>query len=622
MVGRTLAHYILIEKLGAGGMGVVYRARDTQLEREVALKIVGEKDRIDEQAQARLMREARTASALNHANICTIYGAGVAEGVTYIAMELVEGQSLDSIVAAGPLPVDLVVRYAIAIAEALAHAHERGVVHRDLKCANVMITPDGHLKVLDFGLAKRVTVEVHDATRTVTQAGMLMGTPLYMAPEILQGQPAGPPADLWALGVILYRALAGAFPFAGFAREEPAPLPAHVPRRLVAVVRRLLAGKAAERFPSAAALRDALHPPVPRPRARWPWIAALLVLFLAFAAMWSRLRTPAPTYRASPNRQANEYYERAIQLFGPASARAEPDQMARMLERALEADPKFAAARALHAWSLIMLLWGGFSNDAGLLYTAEAGARRALLDDPGCGQAFADLAVVHLLQGRKELFPGEMERAKKAGMPVAQAWGIVYHHLNGDYEVAIAQAREVIARAPLQWPPHLYLGDLLREQGDTAGAIGEQSKILEQEADNGAAIGALAQVYLDKGELAHARQTLDRAGNRQRKGYRIRIVWALLLAAESRRDEALREMDAGLQTYSGAHVFMPLKAAEFYAVMGDHSRALDWLDRAVRMGDDREAWLRRDPHLAAVRGDPRFEQMLASVSYRRRHRTP
>jgi tetratricopeptide (TPR) repeat protein len=197
---------------------------------------------------------------------------------------------------------------------------------------------------------------------------------------------------------------------------------------------------------------------------------------------------------------------------------------------------------------------------------------------------------------------------------------VVYHHINGDHDRAIQQAREVIARAPLNWPVHLYLGDLLREQGDTAGAVSEQSRILEQESTNLAALGALAQAFLDTGDLRQARQVLERAGPGGHKGYRGRSVWALLLALEKKRDEARREMDADLESYSGAHVFGPLKAAEFYAVMGDSAKALEWLDRAVRMGDDREDWLRRDPHLASLRSHPRFEQMLASVAYRRKQR--
>src|SRR2546430_2650869 len=183
MVGSTVAHYLILERIGAGGMGVVYRSQDTQLGRPVALKVVRDDAQVDEKARARLLREARTASALNHPNICTIYEAGMAEGETYIAMELVEGQSLSAMIGADGLPVETAIRYAVQIADALAHAHERGVVHRDLKGANVVVTPEGRAKVLDFGLAKRAIVGPEEPTRTlepITEAGSVAGTVSYM----------------------------------------------------------------------------------------------------------------------------------------------------------------------------------------------------------------------------------------------------------------------------------------------------------------------------------------------------------------------------------------------------------------------------------------------------------
>ncbi len=223
-------------------MGVVYRALDTQLERAVALKVVGGQAQADENARARLLREARTASALSHPNICTIFQAGVADGETYIAMELVEGQPLSAMVPGDGLPVDRVIRYAVQIADALAHAHERGVVHRDLKSANVIITPEGRPKVLDFGLAKRVVeTKAGEATRTadpLTEAGTVAGTLNYMAPEVLRGEPADARSDLWALGVMLYQAVSGTLPFRGTTAFETTsailkdlapPLPAQVP---------------------------------------------------------------------------------------------------------------------------------------------------------------------------------------------------------------------------------------------------------------------------------------------------------------------------------------------------------------------------------------------------------
>lgn len=192
MTGKTLGHYRIIEQIGAGGMGVVYCAHDDRLDRHVAIKLLPIDSLSDPHARARLVREARTASRLNHPNICTIHEVGEADDQAYIAMELVEGRPLSARLANGPLPVDEVLRYGLQLADALAHAHERNVVHRDLKSANVMITPEGRAKVLDFGLAKRSSGEamVEAATLSqgsVTQPGALIGTLAYMAPEQLRG---------------------------------------------------------------------------------------------------------------------------------------------------------------------------------------------------------------------------------------------------------------------------------------------------------------------------------------------------------------------------------------------------------------------------------------------------
>ena len=219
MIGQTISHYEILEKLGEGGMGVVYRAHDESLDRDVALKILPPGSLSDPAARALLTREARTASQLNHANICTIYEVGEVEGQAYIAMELVAGQPLNARLAAGPLPAEHVLRYGLQLAEALRHAHERGVVHRDLKSANVMITAEGHAKVLDFGLAKRLSEnELDEATRsqaTLTAPGALVGTLAYMSPEQLRGRPADARSDIWALGVVLHEMAAGERPFQG-----------------------------------------------------------------------------------------------------------------------------------------------------------------------------------------------------------------------------------------------------------------------------------------------------------------------------------------------------------------------------------------------------------------------
>src|SRR5262245_34793870 len=271
MIGQTLGHYRIDAELGSGGMGVVYRAHDTTLGRTVAIKLVGDRFAGEPTARERLMREARTASALNHPHICTIYEVGEADGQVYVVMEHVEGQPLN----AGPsVPrtTETVVRYGIQIADALAHAHQRSIVHRDLKTANVMVTPEGRTKVLDFGLAKRLAGEdlADDTTRSndsLTEPGQIAGTLHYLAPEVLRGHPADKRADVWSLGVLLYELAAGDMPFRGKTRfevthailgQEPHPLPAGVPGPLRSVILRCLAKEPAQRYQGAGEVRAAL----------------------------------------------------------------------------------------------------------------------------------------------------------------------------------------------------------------------------------------------------------------------------------------------------------------------------------------------------------------------------
>lgn len=254
-------------------MGQVYRAHDDRLDRDVALKVLPEEALGDEKSRARLLREARSAAALNHPNICTIHEVGEADGYAFIAMEFIDGQSLDRLIPAGGFAPEQVLRYGFQIADAVAHAHERGVVHRDLKSANVVVARDGRPKVLDFGLAKRLSGEelAEASTRTeafTTEPGTVVGTLPYMAPEHLRGEPATACSDVWALGVMLYEMAAGVRPFKGKTAFElcsaifsqpPPPLPTKAPLELRAVVERCLAKEPGARYQRANEVRAALE---------------------------------------------------------------------------------------------------------------------------------------------------------------------------------------------------------------------------------------------------------------------------------------------------------------------------------------------------------------------------
>jgi serine/threonine protein kinase len=278
MIDQLLGHYRIISKIGEGGMGFVYRAHDEVLHRDVALKVLsktpegGDPSR-DDSSRERLLHEARAASSLSHPNICTIHEVGEFHGESYIVMEMVEGRSLASMIGNAGLPVESTLRFGLQIAGALAHSHDRSVVHQDLKSANVMVTSEGLIKVLDFGLARRLPRRVleDDETQIMSpsdSAGQIVGTPSYMAPEVLRGEPGDQRIDIWALGVILFEAASGQRPFHGrtnfetisaILHAQPASLPSHVPPGLLAIIQRCLAKDPAYRYQRAAEVRAALE---------------------------------------------------------------------------------------------------------------------------------------------------------------------------------------------------------------------------------------------------------------------------------------------------------------------------------------------------------------------------
>ena len=259
LTGRRLGAYQVHARIGAGGMGEVYRARDTKLGRDVAIKILPPHFTSDPERLARFEREARVLASLNHPHIGAIYGLEDADGVRALVLELVDGETLADRIARGPIPLNDTLTIARQIADALEAAHEKGIVHRDLKPANIKITPDGVVKVLDFGLAKMassdaVTVDLTQSpTLTVggTKEGVILGTATYMSPEQAKGRPADKRADVWAFGVVLYEMLTGRRAFEGetisevlakVIEREPdwTTLPASTPPRLRELLRRCL----------------------------------------------------------------------------------------------------------------------------------------------------------------------------------------------------------------------------------------------------------------------------------------------------------------------------------------------------------------------------------------------
>jgi eukaryotic-like serine/threonine-protein kinase len=326
MIGQTLDRYRIEAKLGEGGMGVVYKGFDTHLDRVVAIKVLAANRVSDPDRKQRFIQEAKAASSLNHPNIVTVHDVRSDLGVDFIVMEYAEGQTLDQIIAGRSLGFSQSLRYGVQIADALARAHEAGIVHRDLKPSNVIVTADGRLKVLDFGLAKLIepadrAAEGLTHTSPLTDAGMVVGTAAYMSPEQAEGRKIDGRSDIFSFGAVLYEMVTGRRAFTGASNlsvlakilnEDPPPprsLAASIPMEVERAILRCLRKEPARRYQTMADLKVALEdlvadstaaqPALTSPvrfsrRRLWEGFALIAVIAGAFIA-WQLSRTRVPT---------------------------------------------------------------------------------------------------------------------------------------------------------------------------------------------------------------------------------------------------------------------------------------------------------------------------------------
>jgi tetratricopeptide (TPR) repeat protein len=512
MIGRTISHYEIVSQIGAGGMGTVYRARDTLLGRPVAIKVLPAEAMKDESRQRRFLQEARAASALNHPNIITVYDVLHEDDVHAIVMELLEGQSLQARLDDGPLPPRQAVRIARQIADALAAAHAAGIIHRDLKPANVMFTERGVAKVLDFGIAKLDPMRAtdQDATHTgaLTMMGAVVGTAAYMSPEQARGEAVDGRSDIFSLGIVMYEMLSGKSPFAAstitgvlhkLIYEDPPDLAVFsldLPAGLAATVERALAKNAGERFQTmdsvAAVLEDIdvgrttveLRPPVFHDRAspsRGVLLVAAAVVVGGALTLWG---WQAGWFAAADDRlaadgnlagdlpaTADEAYRLGQRLLERYDKDGYVDRSIESFRRALDLRADYAAAHA----GLGLAYWRKYREvrDRMWLDYAHTNAARAVELAPQLTTGLVAAAYARIERGELDDAQKTIDEAlvlepRSADVLAARAHLRLQQRRAAD---ALASVRDARGIRPADWSLPLMEGVILLSTGAAAEAL-------------------------------------------------------------------------------------------------------------------------------------------------------
>jgi serine/threonine-protein kinase len=626
-----LAHFRIVSRLGAGGMGIVYRAWDEKLERNVALKILPTAFQSDPERRRRFLREARSAAAVPHPNIATVYEIGEAEDRIFIAMELVEGKTLRSRIAASRLSPAEALTIAIELLDALRVAHEKGVIHCDLKPDNIMIDVLGHVKVLDFGLAKLQkpgheatpsNLALAETTLSPTVQGHVIGTPGYMAPEQVDGAALDPRADLFAFGVILYEMLTGERPFSGrtglarliaVVRDRPTPLRerlSRIPTELDVVVERCLAKCRDDRYASAADALDVLRripldsrPAFPslrvrRPRARVAWAMALGLVVVPAALLGARavrlerppthmiasgsaesthaiglLDQPAPV---TSSIEAAAAYRRALMDVRDGVRRPEP-----ALTRAVQLDPEFAAA---HLRLSMTLLPPTSTSEYG-----EALRFRATLDP-------RDLEILRAEEPVAIGAPPDLAEAERRYAALHQA-------RPGDVEILMrlaairarrdpASARatfaELLALDPTVAGAELAAGDNAKELDDRGGALAHYKRCLDLSPMAARCLVRLAHLHALGGQCdVYAREVKRVLVLEPDDAYFWHDALNAALTTGASQDEVRAMIDGAARSQRGSpRTEKALLEGEVALWWGSMSEARDAFERAERLSSD------------------------------------
>ena len=636
MIGQTISHYRITEKLGGGGMGVVYGAEDTNLGRPVAIKFLPEDSFDDEAAAERFRREARAASALNHPHICTIHDLGEHGGVPFLAMERLEGRSLRDLLAERRLAAEEALRLGDQVADALSAAHARGIVHRDVKPENLFVTDRGDAKVLDFGLAKELTAAEDDETLTqLTREGSTVGTLTYMSPEQILGGVVNSRSDIFSLGVVLYEMLAGAHPFRrghqmqtvdAILHQAPPPLRASsdLPGRVAEVVERMLAKNPDDRYQSLEEVRADLGAHRPRyergkgvKRPAHIGIALVLVGLLALFG-WLGRRGDAPgavsSDRASPGVSSDS-------LLGEV----EPNSIAVLPFRNLSPDPE----NAFFADGMTEELTSRLSRLGDLTVVASSSVMRyhdSSLTPAAVGE---ELRVASVLDGSVRR-AGDDVRITGQLIDVASQqnlWSNTYQRrLEDIFRVQSEVAEEIVAALELELEPD-EAAVLTRQPTGNLSAYdlflrGVHYADRGRKDDNELAIGFFDRAIAEAPDFALAFAARSRAYERRASLYGFPRRWLDAALEDAERAVDLDPTLPDAQTALARALFSKglleasleanLRAVELEPNNQSAARSLGWLYSEMGQPDEALRWYKR-----AVRLDPAnaFRYALVGLGY-------
>jgi serine/threonine protein kinase/lipopolysaccharide biosynthesis regulator YciM len=609
MIGRTLAHYRVTEKLGSGGMGEVYLAEDTDLGRRVALKVVPPELASDSGRLDRFRREARAVASLNHPNIVTLHSFEEADGIRFLVMELVEGKTLADSIPSRGVPLRRFFDLAIPLADALSAAHEQGVIHRDLKPGNVMVTDNGEPKILDFGLAKlrqdaETPVETRLSTEPLTEEGRVLGTIPYMSPEQLQGKTVDQRSDIFSFGILLYQLATGRRPFAGqssadlvssILRDTPRPvdeLRGEMPHHLGRIIRHCLEKDPDRRLQSAKDLRNELEDlnrevttqgtavAKSTPRSR-NWLlglgtTGLLVVSVVAILTWLSSERDSTPALSPPVQQLLDQGYLWEQRGDTREALAEAEERFR---RALELEPTNPLIKARLARVLVRAQI--HDPKPGLIDEIRQLAGEALEKTPDLALARVVLGQLHLLEGEPVAAEREARRALEATPEEYAAHTLLGEALiqQDRIDPGLLELRRGVEMAGTDVRARLVLAGQLTRLGRTNEAAADYEAVLDYAPDHPSALNNLGVIYGRSGRYLEAIPLFKRLMELTPDApaaYNLGVAYFNL----ERMEEAV---EAFLEAYSmdPGQPQISQGLGEAYEKLGDSAKTEMWYERAV-----------------------------------------